>query len=122
MGERVHSRGSAPSADYRAICYSLVTFGILCWLYWEDTARRRPGILFGIGLIRRVSSRVCFIEYIKTESGSLSNWAGPSTWGSGSTFRSSCWELYDLAGVTQPETVQLQLKSPAATIKKKNEW
>ena len=40
-----------PTQIYEALCY-LITFGILCWLYYaKDIARRRPGILFGIGLV-----------------------------------------------------------------------
>ena len=55
-----------PTQIYEALCY-LATFGILCWLYYKkDTARRRPGILFGIGLIGTFLTRF-FIEYIKTE-------------------------------------------------------
>lgn len=41
-----------PTQIYEALCY-LITFGILCWLYYaKDIARRRPGILFGIGAAR----------------------------------------------------------------------
>lgn len=55
-----------PTQIYEAICY-LVTFALLCWLYFKkDTARRRPGILFGIGLIGVFLTRF-FIEFIKTE-------------------------------------------------------
>lgn len=55
-----------PTQIYEALCY-VVTFALLCWLYYaKDTARRRPGILFGIGLIGTFLTRF-FIEYIKTE-------------------------------------------------------
>ncbi|MEG1405457.1 MAG: prolipoprotein diacylglyceryl transferase [Alistipes sp.] len=55
-----------PTQIYEAICY-LVTFGILVWLYYKkDMARRRPGVLFGIGLIGIFLTRF-FIEFIKTE-------------------------------------------------------
>ena len=55
-----------PTQIYEALCY-LVTFGILCWLYYgRDMARRRPGVLFGIGLIGVFLTRF-FIEFIKTE-------------------------------------------------------
>lgn len=63
-----------PTQLYEALCY-LVIFGILCWLYYgRDLGRRRPGVMFGVGLIgifltrflssssswiRRLSSRVC---------------------------------------------------------------
>lgn len=40
-----------PTQLYEAVCY-LLTFGVLTWLYYKkDTARRHPGVLFGIGLI-----------------------------------------------------------------------
>ncbi|MDE5621416.1 MAG: prolipoprotein diacylglyceryl transferase [Alistipes sp.] len=55
-----------PTQIYEALCY-LLTFGILCWLYYKkDTGRRRPGVLFGIGLIGTFLTRF-FIEFIKTE-------------------------------------------------------
>lgn len=55
-----------PTQIYEALCY-LATFGLLCWLYYKkDTARRRPGILFGVGLIGVFLTRF-FIEFIKTE-------------------------------------------------------
>ena len=55
-----------PTQIYEALCY-LVTFGILCWLYYKkDEGRRRPGVLFGIGLIGIFLTRF-FIEFIKTE-------------------------------------------------------
>lgn len=55
-----------PTQIYEAICY-LVTFGVLAWLYYrKDMARRRPGVLFGIGLIGIFLTRF-FIEFIKTE-------------------------------------------------------
>ncbi|MEG0808031.1 MAG: prolipoprotein diacylglyceryl transferase [Alistipes sp.] len=55
-----------PTQIYEAICY-LVTFGILCWLYYgKDFARRRPGMLFGICLVGVFLTRF-FIEFIKTE-------------------------------------------------------
>ena len=55
-----------PTQIYEALCY-LLTFGILCWLYYgKDLARRRPGILFGVGLIGIFLTRF-IIEFIKTE-------------------------------------------------------
>ena len=55
-----------PTQIYEALCY-LVTFGILWWLYYKkDMARRRPGILFGVGLIGVFLTRF-IIEFIKTE-------------------------------------------------------
>ncbi len=55
-----------PTQIYEALCY-LATFGLLCWLYYRrDMARRRPGVLFGVGLIGIFLTRF-FIEFIKTE-------------------------------------------------------
>ncbi len=55
-----------PTQIYEALCY-VATFAILCWLYYgRDLARRRPGVLFGIGLIGVFLTRF-FIETIKTE-------------------------------------------------------
>ncbi len=55
-----------PSQIYEALCY-LATFGLLCWLYYgRDLARRRPGLLFGVGLVGVFLTRF-FIECIKTE-------------------------------------------------------
>ena len=57
-----------PTQLYEAGCY-LVTFLILCWLYYgKDYGRRRPGVLFGVGLIGVFLTRV-FIEYVKLEQG-----------------------------------------------------
>ncbi len=55
-----------PTQIYEALCY-LATFGLLCWLYYgRDLARRRPGLLFGVGLVGVFLTRF-FIEFIKTE-------------------------------------------------------
>ncbi len=55
-----------PTQIYEALCY-VVTFLILCWLYYKkDMGRRRPGVIFGIGLIGVFFTRF-FIEFIKTE-------------------------------------------------------
>ncbi len=55
-----------PTQIYEALCY-LATFGLLCWLYYgRDLARRRPGLLFGVGLVGVFVTRF-FIECIKTE-------------------------------------------------------
>ncbi|MEG2772179.1 MAG: prolipoprotein diacylglyceryl transferase [Alistipes sp.] len=55
-----------PTQIYEAICYVL-TFAVLCFLYYKkDLAQRRPGVLFGIGLIGIFLTRF-FIEFIKTE-------------------------------------------------------
>lgn len=53
-----------PTQIYEALCY-LVTFLILVWLYYRrDMARRRPGVMFGVGLIGVFLTRI-FIECIK---------------------------------------------------------
>ncbi len=55
-----------PTQIYEAIFYTL-TFAVLVWLYYKrDMARRRPGLLFGVGLIGVFLSRFV-IEYIKVE-------------------------------------------------------
>lgn len=61
MGETVPKH---PTQIYEALCYA-TTFIILMWLYYKrDLGRKRPGILFGVGLIGVFLSRF-FIEYIK---------------------------------------------------------
>lgn len=55
-----------PTQLYEALCY-LVTFVVLVWMYYgRDLGRRRPGMLFGVGLIGIFVTRF-FIEFIKTE-------------------------------------------------------
>ncbi|MDE6778982.1 MAG: prolipoprotein diacylglyceryl transferase [Alistipes sp.] len=55
-----------PTQIYEALCY-LATFGILCWLYYgRDYGRRRPGVMFGVGLVGIFLTRF-FIEFIKEE-------------------------------------------------------
>ena len=45
------SRAKHPTQLYEALCY-VATFGVLWWLYYRrDTGVRRPGLLFGVGLI-----------------------------------------------------------------------
>lgn len=57
-----------PTQLYEALCY-LITFGVLCLLYYKhDLGRRRPGLLFGVGLIGVFLTRF-FIEYVKLEQG-----------------------------------------------------
>ena len=53
-----------PTQIYEAICY-LITFAITCVMYFKyDHARRRPGAIFGVGLIGIFLSRI-IIESIK---------------------------------------------------------
>lgn len=55
-----------PTQIYEALCY-LATFVVLCWLYYgRDFGRRRPGMLFGVGLIGIFLTRF-FIEFVKEE-------------------------------------------------------
>ena len=53
-----------PAQLYEALCY-LVTFVILCVMYYKfDMARRKPGIMFGIGVLGVFATRP-FIELVK---------------------------------------------------------
>ena len=55
-----------PTQLYEALCY-VATFGVLWWLYYRrDTGVRRPGLLFGVGLIGVFLTRF-FIEFIKED-------------------------------------------------------
>ena len=55
-----------PTQIYEALCY-IVTFVILAWMYFgRDWGRKRPGILFGVGLEGIFLTRF-FIEFIKVE-------------------------------------------------------
>ena len=57
-----------PTQIYEGLCY-LITFLILCWLYYrKDYGRRRPGIIFGVGLLGVFFTRFV-IEYVKLEQG-----------------------------------------------------
>lgn len=53
-----------PSQIYEALCY-IATFVVLMWLYYKrDMARRRPGFMFGVGLIGIFLTRF-LIEFVK---------------------------------------------------------
>lgn len=53
-----------PAQIYEALCY-IATFVVLMWLYYKrDVARRRPGLMFGVGLIGIFLTRFV-IEFIK---------------------------------------------------------
>ncbi len=52
-----------PAQLYEAICYIFI-FGILLFLFWNRSAWRRPGVMFGTFLILLFSARF-FIEFIK---------------------------------------------------------
>lgn len=55
-----------PTQLYEALCY-IVTFVILAYMYYaKDMGRRRPGILFGVGLEGIFLTRF-IIEFIKIE-------------------------------------------------------
>ena len=108
-----------PTQIYEALCY-LATFGILCWLYYRrDIARRRPGILFGIGLIGTFLTRF-FIEYIKTEQEPFEvGWAlDMGQWLSIPFILLGIYMIW--RGATRPGTVPGPVpKAPAATPKTK---
>lgn len=53
-----------PTQIYEALCY-LVTFAVLLWLYYKkDMGTRRPGVIFGVGLVGIFLSRF-LLEFIK---------------------------------------------------------
>jgi prolipoprotein diacylglyceryltransferase len=53
-----------PTQIYEALCY-LLTFVVLAWMYYKmDAGRKRPGLLFGVGLIGVFLSRF-LLEFIK---------------------------------------------------------
>jgi prolipoprotein diacylglyceryl transferase len=53
-----------PTQIYEAVCY-LLTFCLLLWLYYRrDMARRRPWLLFGLGILLIFATRFG-IEFIK---------------------------------------------------------
>lgn len=55
-----------PTQLYEALCY-LLTFALLWWLYFRrDAARRRPGLMFGTGLVGVFLTRFV-IETIKAD-------------------------------------------------------
>lgn len=55
-----------PTQIYEALCY-VTTFAVLCWLYYgKDYGRRRPGVIFGVGLTGVFLTRF-FVEFIKVE-------------------------------------------------------
>ena len=55
-----------PTQLYEAICY-FATFALLVFLYYaKDLGRKRPGLLFGIGLQGIFLTRFC-IEFVKLE-------------------------------------------------------
>ena len=84
----------------------------------RDVARRRPGILFGIGLIGIFLTRF-FIEFIKTEQEAFEQgWLlDMGQWLSIPFILLGIYMIY--RGATQPEVVPVVPKSPAATAKKK---
>jgi prolipoprotein diacylglyceryl transferase len=55
-----------PTQLYEAICY-LITFFVLVWLYFkEDMARRKSGVMFGVGVLGIFLTRF-FIELVKLD-------------------------------------------------------
>lgn len=54
-----------PTQLYEALCY-FITFAVLCIMYFKyDAGRKRPGALFGVGLIGVFLTRF-MLEFIKT--------------------------------------------------------
>ncbi len=54
-----------PTQIYEALCY-VATFAVMLWMYYgRDLARRRPGSVFGVGLVGIFLSRF-LLECIKT--------------------------------------------------------
>lgn len=101
-----------PTQIYEALCY-VATFALLAWLYYRrDLARRRPGVLFGIGLLGIFLTRF-LIEFIKTEQESFEvGWTlDMGQWLSIPFILLGIYMIY--RGYSRPEvTVQ---SSPAAT-------
>ncbi len=61
-----------PTQIYEALCY-LAAFFLLLWLYYKkDEARRRPGLLFGLGIFLIFASRFA-IEFIKNPQADFEN-------------------------------------------------
>lgn len=53
-----------PTQIYEALCY-VATFAVLVWLYYKrDEGRKKPGVMFGVGLIGVFLTRF-LIEFIK---------------------------------------------------------
>lgn len=60
----IYTAPSHPTQIYEALCY-MALFLLLCWLYYrKDTARRHPGLMFGVALIGVFLSRF-LIEFVK---------------------------------------------------------
>ncbi len=86
-----------PTQIYEALCY-LATFGILCWLYYKkDTACRRPGILFGMGLYRHLPHAL-FHRVHQDRAGGLRTGLGPRHGPVAQHSLHPAGNLYDLAG------------------------
>ncbi len=104
VGGRVRPRGGAPDADLRgALLPERPSASFAGSITARDIARRRPGILFGIGLLGTFLTRF-FIEFIKTEQEAFEvGWAA----GHGAVAEHSVHRagyLHDLAGrVPSPE-------------------
>ena len=60
----IYTQPSHPTQIYEALCY-LVTFAVLVFLYYKkNMGHKRPGVLFGVGLIGIFLARF-LIEFIK---------------------------------------------------------
>lgn len=102
-----------PTQIYEALCY-LATFALLCWLYYRrDLARRRPGVLFGVGLIGIFLTRF-FIEFIKIEQESFEQgWSlDMGQWLSIPFVVLGVWMIW--RGLSRPETALAPAASASA--------
>ena len=102
-----------PTQIYEALCY-VATFALLAWLYYRrDLARRRPGVLFGIGLLGIFLTRF-LIEFIKTEQESFEvGWAlDMGQWLSIPFILLGIYMIY--RGYSRPEVTVQSTKNPAA--------
>lgn len=102
-----------PTQIYEALCY-VATFALLAWLYYRrDLARRRPGVLFGIGLLGIFLTRF-LIEFIKTEQESFEvGWAlDMGQWLSIPFILLGIYMIY--RGYSRPVVTVQSTKNPAA--------
>ncbi len=70
----VDLRPRHPSQIYEAICY-MISFGILMWMYWKQSAGKYLGRIFGAFLILIFGFRF-FIEFIKESQGGFEDSLG----------------------------------------------
>lgn len=61
--EPIYTQPSHPTQIYEAIIY-FVIFAITMYMYWKTTAKDRPGLILGVGILLIFIARF-FIEFIK---------------------------------------------------------